>query len=83
MGPIDRSIESYGENPRMLFDGKIGSSPSGAKYTRVICGVVLQGEGWKLLVRTHSFPQHLDFTTDTVAISEFLNQYNVEDSTTQ
>jgi hypothetical protein len=82
LGPVDHSIDAYGENPRMLFDGKVGSCPPGAKCTTVIRGVVLQGEGWELLVRTHEFPQHLDFTTEPAVISEFLNQYNVRDSTT-
>ena len=75
LGPIDQSIESFGENPRPLFDGRAGPCPPGARCTTVVCGVVLQSEGWQLLVRTHSFPQHLDFTTDPVAIGEFLNQY--------
>ncbi len=30
LGPIDQNIEAYGENPRMLFGGKVGSCPSGA-----------------------------------------------------
>ncbi len=81
LGPVDHSIESYGENPRMLFDGKVGSCPPGVKFTTVICGVVLQGEDWKLLVRTHSFPQHLVFTTEPAVITDFLNQYSVGSST--
>jgi hypothetical protein len=82
LGPIDHSIESIGENPRMLFDGKVGSCPPGTKCMTVICGVVLQGEDWQLLVRTHAFPQHLDFTTEPALIGEFLNQYSVENVAT-
>lgn len=82
-GPVDHSIEAHGENPRMLFDGKVGLCPPGVNCTTVICGVVLQGEGWKLLVRTHSFPQHLVFTTEPALIGEFLNHYSVDNSSTQ
>ncbi len=82
LGPIDQSIESYGESPRMLLDGKVGSCPPGAKCMTVICGVVLQGEDWQLLVRTHAFPQHLDFTTEPALIGKFLNQYSVENAAT-
>ena len=82
LGPIDHSIESIGENPRMLFDGKVGSCPPGATCMTVICGVVLQSEDWQLLVRLHRYPKHLDFTTDRVAISEFVNQYGVEKTPT-
>jgi hypothetical protein len=80
LGPINHSIESIGENPRMLFDGKVGSCPPGATCMTVCCGVVLQSEDWHLLVRTHAYPEHLDFTRDRVAIGEFLNQYSVENA---
>jgi hypothetical protein len=80
LGLIDHSIESIGEHPRILFDGKVGSCPPGMKCTTVICGVLLQGEGWQLLIRTHPLPQHLDFTTDPALIGEFLNQYSVENA---
>jgi hypothetical protein len=82
LGPVDTSVEAYGKNPRMLFDGKVGSCPPGTQCTTVICGVILHGEGWKLLVRTHSFPQHLDFTTEIAVISEFVNQYSTVAATT-
>jgi hypothetical protein len=83
LGALDDSIESIGENPRMLFDGKVGSCPPGGKCMTVICGVVLQSEDWQLLVRTHAFPQHLDFTTEPTLIGEFLNQYSVENAATE
>ncbi len=80
LGPVDHSVESIGENPRMLFDGKVGSCPPGATCMTVTCGVVLQSEDWQLLVRTHAFPEHLDFTTEPELIGEFLNQYSVENA---
>jgi hypothetical protein len=75
LGPIDRSIETYGENPRMLSDGRMGSCLPAAKCARVVRGVVLQSQDWKMLVSTHAFPQHLDFTTDPAAIDEFMDKY--------
>jgi hypothetical protein len=44
--------------------------------------VVLQSKDWQLLIRTNSFPQHLDFTTEPALIGEFLNHYSVENAAT-
>jgi hypothetical protein len=78
LGPIDKTIASVGSNPRKLLDGKLGSCPSGATCVTVVCGAVLQSDDWQLLVRTHPFADHLDFTTDRAAIDEFLKQYSVD-----
>jgi hypothetical protein len=40
-----------------------------------LCGVVLTSENWKLLIRTHAFPQNLAFTFDPAEVAEFLHQY--------
>ena len=75
LGPVDDAIGSIGRNPRPLLNGKVGTCPPGAKFTTVVCGVVLHSQHWELLIRTHPFPQNLQFTADPVAIAQFLQQY--------
>jgi hypothetical protein len=59
----------------MLFDGKIGSAPPGARTKTVVRGALLKSETWRLLVRADAFPFHVNFTLDEVDIAEFLEQY--------
>lgn len=78
LGPVDKNIASVGTNPRVLFNGRVGSGPAGATSRTVVRGALLQTKDWQLPVRTHSFPGNLDFTTDRVVINEFLTQYAVD-----
>jgi len=77
LGPIDNTLDALGTDPRERFDGKVGSCPPGAQYQTVVCGVLLHSETWRLLVSTHPFPFHLDFTTDEKTINEFLALYTI------
>jgi hypothetical protein len=75
LGPVDHNSDGVGENPRMLFDGRVGAAPPGAQAKTVVRGALLQSETWKLLVLTDAFPFRVNFTLDAADIANFLDQY--------
>ena len=75
LGPVDQSLDSWGVDPREVFTAKAGLGPSSAQVTTVVSGVLLSSDRWRLLVKTHGFWLHVDFTTDARAVDEFLDHY--------
>lgn len=75
LGPVDASIPAYGENPRPLFDGPVGSAPRGTPHVTVARGIIVNTDGPSLLISTFSFPQQLDYTTDATRVQDFRTAY--------